>query len=105
MRFFFLGKGQSNLGSPRQGSRLARVIKAVLYSLNGCRSRSYLLLVVLLNVLSGELSVARLTVKLAIAKFVLWQLFCESLVSRNGNRNCFVKVIAAPGIFNEFGVK
>lgn len=105
MRFFFLGKGQSNLGSPRQGSRLARVIKAVLYSLNGCRSRSYLLLVVLLNVLSGKLSVAGLTVKLAVAKFVLWQLFCESLVSRNGNRNCFVKVIAAPGIFNEFGVK
>jgi hypothetical protein len=53
-------------------------------------------LVVLLNVLSGKLSIAGLTVKLAVAKFVLWQLFCESLVSRNGNRNCFVKVIAAP---------
>jgi hypothetical protein len=105
MRFFFLGKGQSKLDFPRQGSRLDRVIKAVLYSLNDCRSRSYLLLVVLLNVLSEKLSVAGLTVNLAVAKFVLWQLFCESFVSRNGNPNCFVKVIAAPGIFNEFGVK
>jgi hypothetical protein len=61
-------------------------------------------LVVLLNVLSGKLSVAGLTVKRAVAKFVLWQLFCESLVSRKGNPNRFVKVIAAPGIVYKFGV-
>jgi hypothetical protein len=105
MRFFWRKGNRISTPRVREPGLLARVIKAVLYSLNGCRLRSYLLLVVLLNVLSGKLPVARLTVLLAVAKFVLWQLFCGSLVSRNGNRNCFVKVIAAPGIFNEFGVK
>jgi len=99
--FFLFGGRAIEFGLPASENQARLLdIKAVLYSLNGCRSRSYLLLVVLLNVFSAKLSVAGLTVKLAVAKFVLWQLFCESLVSRNGNPNCFVKVIAAPGIFN-----
>ncbi|MEG4169613.1 MULTISPECIES: hypothetical protein [unclassified Microcoleus] len=55
-----------------------------------------LLLIVLLDVRrAGKLSVVGLTVKVGVAKFVLLLLFWGK-----GNRNGFVKVMAAPLIFN-----
>ena len=54
-----------------------------------------LLLIVLLDVRALKLSVVGLTVKVGVAKFVLLLLFWGK-----GNRNGFVKVMAAPLIFN-----
>jgi len=54
-----------------------------------------LLWIVLLDVRAGKLSIVGLTVKVGVAKFVLLLLFWGKR-----NRNGFVKVMAAPWIFN-----
>lgn len=54
-----------------------------------------LLLIVVLDVRALKLSVVGLTVKVGVAKFVLLLLFWGKR-----NRNGFVKVMAAPLIFN-----
>jgi hypothetical protein len=54
-------------------------------------------LVVLLNIFSEKLFIVRLTVKRAVAKFVLWQLFVSHLFRETAIGTVLLKSLLHPG--------